>query len=81
MQDALMTEAAAAYDDLKMTIPMGLTRVILECDNSVLVNDLNSSTLDRSVIAGFCHDIKSFLGLFCFFKVCFTHMAIEKQIQ
>jgi hypothetical protein len=28
MQDALMTEAAAAYDDLKMTIPMGLTRVI-----------------------------------------------------
>jgi hypothetical protein len=61
MQEALVAEAAAAYDGLQLAGQLGATKIILESDSSVLVNALNSTCMDRSVIAGLC------------FKVCFTH--------
>jgi hypothetical protein len=44
----------------------------LESDIAVLVTALNSSTLDRSVVGGICHDIRELSRSFSSFQVCFV---------
>jgi hypothetical protein len=53
VQEVLVTEALAARDGLKLASDLGLPRIVLESDSSMLVNAIKSSTmLDRSIIAG-----------------------------
>ncbi|XP_034594752.1 uncharacterized protein [Setaria viridis] len=67
VDDALMVEALAARDGLELAHELGYTQVILEMDNSTLVNALKVTMADRSRIAGLWHDIRE-LDLFLHFK-------------
>jgi ribonuclease HI len=70
MQEALVAEAAAARDGLELARQLGMAKIIFECDNSVLVSALKSTSRVRSIIAGLCHDIQELGKMFSSFKVC-----------
>jgi ribonuclease HI len=73
VQEVLVTEALAARDGLKLASDLGLPRIVLESDSSVLVNAIKSSTmLDRSIIAGIWHDIRELSRSFISFDVHFV---------
>jgi ribonuclease HI len=72
IHDALAAEALAAYDSLQIAALQGFARIVLESDSEVLVAALNSSSLDRSAVAGICHDIRELSRSFSDFKVYFV---------
>jgi ribonuclease HI len=72
VHEALVADAIAAHDGLMLAAQQGYTQVILESDSVVLVVALNSSTLDRSVVGGICHDIRELSRSFSSFQVCFV---------
>jgi ribonuclease HI len=72
IHDALSAEALAAYDGLKIAALQDFARIVLESDSVVLVAALNSSSLDRSAVAGICHDIRELSRSFSDFKVYFV---------
>jgi ribonuclease HI len=72
VHEALVADAIAAHDGLMLAAQQGYTQVILESDSVVLVVALNSSTLDRSVVGGICHDIRELSRSFSSFQVFFV---------
>ncbi|XP_072146652.1 uncharacterized protein [Setaria viridis] len=52
IREVLMAEAMAASGGLQLASTMGLPKVVLESDNSVLVSAIKMTMTDRSIIAG-----------------------------
>ncbi|TVU10399.1 hypothetical protein EJB05_43925, partial [Eragrostis curvula] len=58
LPDVLTIEAIAARDGLLLASAKGCDKVVLELDNLTLVESLNSSTVNRSAVAGLWHEIQ-----------------------
>ncbi|TVU04044.1 hypothetical protein EJB05_50392, partial [Eragrostis curvula] len=58
LSNVITIEAIAARDGLLLASAYGCQRVVLEMDNLTLVESLNASTVDRSVVAGLWQEIR-----------------------
>lgn len=72
IHDPLVAEVLAACDGVKLAKQLGLSDIILESDNSVLVKLLMEEVPDRSLIAGIWHECRELCRFFNNFKVCFV---------
>jgi hypothetical protein len=63
LADALTGEFLAARDGIALAAQRGFDRVVMESDNLVLVNMLQSGIGDGSVFYGLWEEIKSLAGL------------------
>jgi hypothetical protein len=71
--DALTGEFLAARDGIALAAQRGFNRVVLESDNLVLVNMLQSGIADRSVFYGLWEEIQELSRSFASLEFSFVH--------
>jgi len=70
---SLQAEAIAAYKSILQAARLGMTRIILEMDATVLASAIESSCIDRSAIGGLVHQMRDIMHVefsFCTVSVC-----------
>jgi ribonuclease HI len=72
IHDALVAEALAAREGLKLARQLEFSDIILESDSSILVRILNEEVPDRSLIAGIWHECRELCMSFNNVKVCYV---------
>ncbi|KAK8623529.1 hypothetical protein V6N13_118412 [Hibiscus sabdariffa] len=64
--------AKAIFQGLEFVSDLSLHRIIVECDNKIVIEKINAQSLDFSETGTKIRDIKVLAGLFTFYEFCFV---------